>query len=117
MSFHAWLGLAVGLPTAALLVLGLVGWATGRWDRHAADRVLLVALLLCSVAVAGGLITALVGGPPADPLHLVYGAAALAVLPIARYLGRVGDPRRRAGWLGLGSLVLLALLVRLVQTG
>ena len=117
MSFHGWLGLVVGLPTAALLVLGLVGWATGRWDRHAGDRVLLVALLLCSLAVVSGPLTALVAGLPPDPLHLVYGAAALAVMPVARYLGRAGEPRRRAGWLALGSLVLLALLVRLVQTG
>jgi hypothetical protein len=117
MSLHGWLGLAVGLPTAALLLLGLAGWASGRWDRHAGDRIILLALLATVLAVASGLATALVAGAPADPLHLVYGAAALAVLPIARYLGRVGDPRRRAGWLGLGSLVLSALLVRLVQTG
>lgn len=117
MSLHGWLGLSVGIPTAVLFLLGIAALTTGRWDRHAADRLVLAVLLVTSVAVASGVVTALVVRAPTDPLHLVYGAAALAVMPVARYLGRAGDRRRRAGWLAVGSLVLLALLVRLLQTG
>jgi hypothetical protein len=57
----------------------------------------------------------LTGGHPNDPLHLLYAVVALLVLPLARFWGRL--EHHRALVLGVGGLVLAALVLRLFQTG
>ena len=94
----------------------------GRSDhRSLVDRLALVAVGLVAGAGVLGLATITGGHGPSDPLHLLYGVAALLVLPVAMALGLRaegrGRIRRRDPWIGLGAVVLLAVGLRLVMTG
>ena len=76
-----------------------------------------VVLLLVATSLLGA-IQASTGRPPGDPLHLVYGALATAVLPSAWLIARSGgEPRRTVRVLAIASVVLLILVFRLFQTG
>lgn len=97
--------------------MSLVGLATHRWNHLLGDRLILAVLAATGLTALFGAAVALTSRAPSDALHVVYGAVALVVLPIARYVGRTGSDRRRAGWLALGSLVELAVFARLFQTG
>lgn len=130
---HQILAVLVAGATVALVVAG--GWSivsarrtAGESDhRFAVDRLV---LLLVALIAANGLIgLALVGSGahPADPLHLLYGAAALVTLPVGAWLGRRGGiragstrpgrPRRGDAWLMGAAILLLGLELRLVMTG
>jgi hypothetical protein len=96
----------------------------GRQDhRFAVDRSLLVGVALIAANDVAGAIVVAGGAAPADPLHLVYGAAAFVTLPIGWLLG--GRPRggrpptriRRDAWVVAASVVLLGLELRLYMTG
>ncbi len=108
--------LAVGL---SLVLAGQSAFAVAvnRWHRFLADRLILAVLAALVLATAAGAAIALGGRPPADVLHLLYSGLALAALPVARYLGRSGTPRRRAAVVGTGALLLLGFLARLFMTG
>ena len=67
------------------------------------------------MGIASGLVVLLTGGHPADPLHFLYAVAALLVLPVVRFWGRL--ERHRAAVLGVGGGLLAALVLRLFQTG
>jgi hypothetical protein len=97
-----------------LLVVG-VGAVQHRPVRFATDRAILVALALVAVGILSGLVVLLTGGHPNDPLHLVYALVALLVLPAARFWSRLGPHRNLA--LGVGGVLLAALVLRLFQTG
>lgn len=97
------------------LVVGL-GVRTGRLKRFALDRAILAALALTLIAAASGLAVLLTGHRPADALHFLYAAVALAVLPIVRLTGGVIGSRRTLA-VGVGGLLLALLVVRLYQTG
>jgi hypothetical protein len=116
-SLHFWFALTAIVSDLGLVAVSLVGAATRRWNRLLGDRLVLAVLATTGLAALLGAGVAVSSRPPADGLHLVYGAVALAVLPIARYLARAGSDRRRAGWLLLGSVVQLAIYARLLQTG
>jgi hypothetical protein len=122
--------LAAMAMAAALVVIGAAIWSAivgrrsgGRRDhRSALDRAVLV--VLGSVLSAGlvGAISLLAGSRPADPLHLVYGPAALIALPVAILMGARGmradsSRLRRDVWTAGGGIVLLGILLRLVATG
>lgn len=125
---HHFLGLA--LVAGSLFVVAAAAWSAimgrrsgGRSDhRSAVDRAVLVVL---GILVSGGLlgVALLIGGArPADPLHLVYGPAALISLPVAIWIGAQtssGDPSRvrRDLWTAGGGIVLLGLGLRLFATG
>ncbi len=115
--FHASgaLGLAVvdAFVLAAAIALGLGARAARRW----LDRAILVALVLAGINAITGLVMLASGSRPSDLLHVVYAAAALIVLPVARWAGRRPEPGRRAMWVAAGSLVLAGILLRLGQTG
>jgi hypothetical protein len=115
--FHrlvAEIALALGLLTTgwALLLLlmrrkpGTLFFANVAWTVGAAA---LAALL--------GVVMLLGGSDVHDSLHLIYGALAVAALPVAAIYS-VGQPLRRRllTWLG-GGIVLLILVLRLFQTG
>jgi hypothetical protein len=122
--------LAVVAAAASLVVIAsaiwsaVAGWRTdGRGDhRSAVDRAVLA--VLGSVLAAGliGAVLVVMGSRPADPLHFVYGPAALIALPAAIWVGargtRVGSSRvRRDVWTAGGGLVLLGIVLRLFATG
>jgi hypothetical protein len=122
--------LALVAAAASLVVIAAAIWSAvtgrrsdGRRDhRSAVDRAVLA--VLGSVIAAGliGAILLVTGARPADPLHFVYGPAALIALPVAIWVGargtRVGSPRvRRDVWTAGGGLVLLGIVLRLFATG
>ena len=67
-------------------------------------------------AVVTGVLGPLGGRWPGDPLHFLYAALALAILPFARYLGR-GSDHATVRWVLVGGVVQIGLLVRLWMTG
>jgi hypothetical protein len=85
---------------------------------------------IVAIAAIGAVVIALVIGPlllitglrPADMLHVVYGLAALAAVPIAWFVGvwrerGPGYHPSRYGWVAIGGFVLVGLTLRLIQTG
>jgi hypothetical protein len=112
---HGALAVAVGVIGVVVAVVA-IGWGRfGRPGRLALDRAILVALAAVVVAIGSGLVLLAGGGRPADALHFVYAAAALVALVIARFAGVFA--RRRALAVVVGAIVLVALVVRLAQTG
>jgi len=93
--------------------LGLTRRPVGRWY---AGLLIGVGLLVFSTAVVG-LVLALTAAPPRDLLHLLYGAAAAAVVPIAAIVARDQQRFQDAVVLTGGIAVLLGLALRLFQTG
>jgi hypothetical protein len=125
---HHLLGILVAVATVALLATA--GWSAiatrrsgGIGDhRFAVDRLVLavIGLVLANGLVGFVLIGA--GGRPTDALHLLYGPAALATLPVGAWLSRrapagAAVPRRREGWLIAATIVLLGIELRLFATG
>jgi hypothetical protein len=84
-----------------------------------ARTVLLVGITTVVIAIVAvaGLITAVVSGPPVDVLHWLYGALALAALPIAALVGARRPAREQALVLLVGAIALALFIVRLIQTG
>lgn len=112
---HGALAVAVGLIGVVAAAV-TIGWGRfGRPGRLAVDRAILVAIAAVILAIGSGLLLLAVGGRPVDALHFVYAAAALATLPIARFAGAFAG--RRALAVAVGAVVLVALVVRLAQTG
>jgi hypothetical protein len=114
-TLHHLVALLVAAAGLVLVLVVAIGTASHRPVRFAADRAILVALALVAVGIASGLIVLLTGGHPEDPLHLLYALVALAVLPVVRFWGGLGRHRMLA--LGVGGVLLAALVLRLFQTG
>lgn len=126
---HQFVGWAVVAVTAALLAAA--GWSAldgrrsgGAADhRFAVDRLVLVVVAV--VALNGLLGSAILatGGRPADPLHLLYGPAALVTAPVAWWLGgrrsRGGSTSRlrRDVWIAIAAALLVGIELRLFATG
>jgi hypothetical protein len=97
--------------------------SVGRSDhRFAVDRAVLAVLVLVATAGLVGIAMLMSGSRPVDPLHLVYGPAALACLPVAIWIGARtrpgrGSRLRRDVWTAGGGIVLLGLALRLLATG
>ncbi len=114
---HAVLGsvsLAVG--GVALVV------AIGDLIRRRGPSRILLGLLLGVSALVGvngllGLALAVSRGAPRDPLHVLYGLAALAAGPLAIGLAAGRPARQQRRILAVAVLVLIGLVVRLLQTG
>jgi hypothetical protein len=113
----ATLARVVAVAAAATLVAAIALRAGSAPARAWVDRAILGALALVALDGLLGLTLVALGHAPTDLLHVVYGAAALLVLPVARYAGRARELRRRALWVAGGSVVLLGILLRLAQTG
>ena len=121
---------AVVVVAAALAVIAsatlsaVVGRRSGgrRDHRSAVDRAVLAALGSALAAALIGAVLLVTGSRPADPLHYIYGPAALIALPLAIWIGaratRAGSSRvRRDVWTAGGGLVLLGIVLRLFATG
>ena len=114
----------------ALTVVGVGAWSAiagrrsgGRRDnRSALDRAVLPVLGSVAVAEILGVVLLLTGARPADPLHFLYGPAALIALPVAIWFGARTPSAdasrvRRDTWTVIGAIVLLGILFRLYATG
>jgi hypothetical protein len=125
---HQLLGILVVVATVALLAAG--GWSAlatrrsggTRDHRFAVDRLVLVVIGLVLANGLVGLLLIGTGARPADALHLLYGPAALATLPVGVWLSRrasagAAAPRRLEAWLVVATIVLLGIELRLFATG
>jgi hypothetical protein len=126
---HRLLGILAVAATVALLVAG--GWSAiaarrsgGEADhRFAVDRLVLIVLALLATNGLIGLVQIVTGLRPADPLHLLYGPAALISLPVGAWLSRRSErgaaatARRREAWMIGAAVVLLGIELRLIVTG
>ncbi len=114
----------------SLTVVGAAVWSViaakrsdgGRDHRFAVDRAVLAVLVVLAAAGLIGIGLLLNGSYPADPLHLVYGPAALICLPVAIWVGAHmsaghASRLRRDIWTAGGGVVLLGLGLRLLATG
>jgi hypothetical protein len=122
--------LAAAATISGLIVVVIGAWSAiagrrsgGRHDhRTALDRAVLLAWGTAASAGIVGVILLLTGSRTADPLHLIYGPAALIALPIAVWFGwrtpsADGSRVRRDLWTAAGGVVLLGILFRLYATG
>jgi hypothetical protein len=122
--------LAVVATAASLAVIASAIWSAvagrrsgGRRDhRSAVDRAVLVVLGSAHAAGLVGAVLFVTGSRPADPLHFVYGPAALLALPVAIWVGARGTHGgssrvRRDVWTAGGGLVVLGIVLRLFATG
>ena len=122
--------LAVVATALSPVVIACAVWSAvagrrsgGRRDhRSAVDRAVLA--VLGSVLAAGliGAVLLITGSRPADPLHFLYGPAALIALPVAIGVGARRTPPgssrvRRDVWTAGGGVVLLGIVLRLFATG
>jgi hypothetical protein len=114
----------IGLLAAAAWSVATVRRSNGDRDhRFAVDRLLVAVVVLVAFNDLLGLL--LLGGSarPADPLHLLYGVAALVTLPTAwavggrRRGGRAATRLRRDVWIVGAAIVMLGLELRLFMTG
>jgi hypothetical protein len=103
--------IAVVGTSAAAAVIALRGGS--RWT----DRLRIGLTLVIGLQVAIGAIAFLSGSRPAEWLHLLYGVAAVAALPLAGSFAAEAPPPDRA-WVLVGACGLLLLLAwRLASTG
>lgn len=122
--------LGITSVVVSLIVVGAAVWSgvaarrsDGRVDhRFAVDRAVLAELFLIAVAGLVGMALLINGSHPSDPLHLVYGPAAMICLPVAMVIGaRASAGRssrlRRDVWTVSGGIVLFGLGLRLIATG
>ncbi len=117
VAVHVGLAILAGAVAVLIGVVGLAGAVGSRASRPWLDRLILVELGLIAIALLTGALLPLVGRGPADSLHLLYAGLTLVVLPIARFAApSLGWDRR--WWMTVaGTVLLIGLLVRLVQTG
>lgn len=111
---------ALALPVLVVALAFALSAALATWlDRGHAwllrARWVLGAGLIAQVVL--GAIVYLGGSRPAEPLHLLYGLAILAVLPLASTFAAEAPPRARSGVMLLAGLVALLLVWRLMSTG
>jgi hypothetical protein len=114
---HGTLGFLI-LVAALLFVLvaAITAWLGRGGDAWIARlRLVFEAILLVQVVV--GAIVFLTGARPTEWLHLVYGIAILAVIPLATTFASEAPPRSRSGVLAVAGLVILLLAWRLLSTG
>lgn len=113
---------SLAAQVALVLALVVAGWATALavTRRPAGSFFIAGALwtgLVVGLAAVLGIGVAATDHVPRDPLHIVYGALALGVVPGAAIVagGRTG-PRQAVVW-AIAGIVLVILIMRLFQTG
>jgi len=97
-----------GLASALFAIRG-----GSRWT----DRLRIGLTVVIGLQVLGGAVLFASGARPRESLHLLYGLAALAILPLAATFASEAPPRPRAWVLASACLILVALAWRLASTG
>jgi hypothetical protein len=115
VTLHLIAALLVALCGGVVALAVVTGAVLHVETRFAIDRTILAALALVALGTVLGLVILATGGRPADRLHLLYALVALIVLPLARFWRVLAGRRSLA--VGIGGLVLAALVLRLFQTG
>jgi hypothetical protein len=99
---------AIGVLAALIALRGGSPWT---------DRLRVVLTVIIGLQVAIGALAYLTGERPAEWLHLLYGVAALAILPLAASFASEAPPQDRAWVLVAACATLLLLAWRLASTG
>lgn len=114
--FHQ-VGALAALAALAFLVAA-AGVAAWRDLAHAWIRGLALAATGLLAIVAGiGLLLLASGEAPREGLHLLYGAAVVAAVPIGLTFASEAPPRSRSGVLAVVGVAALLLIWRLFSTG
>jgi hypothetical protein len=114
---HGFLGLM-----ALVLAVMAAGWSIGLAlaarppGRLFVGNLVWVVIGVVLAAATGGLV-AVAQQPPDDPLHVVYGVIALALLPGAALVAMNRPESQRSAVLSVAGVVLAILLFRLIETG
>ena len=102
---------------ALLVTMTLATLAAVRAGSPWVDRLRIGLSLIIGLQALTGVLLLLAGVRPHETLHLLYGAAALAILPLTGTFASEAPPRPRA-WVLVGAcLVLLVIAWRLASTG
>lgn len=116
IDLHLGVWLALMVMVAVILVSGFPAALGGRQPPALYVPLHRAAAGLIGLQVVIGALLFATGRRPQTLLHLVYAAAALATMPVARALARGSQGNAR--WYQLGAtLLLLGLLLRLFGTG
>lgn len=113
---HAVVGEAL-LGVAVLFVLLSSGLAITRGASGWFEVVRRLVVGAVAVQAGIGAFLYLSGDRPAETLHLLYGAVAVAALPLAAGFASEAPPKARAGSLALAGVVMIGVLVRSLGTG
>ena len=113
---HLVLGVAALAVVAVNLVMAAIPALRGGQPPRLYRPLHRAAAALVGVAVVLGLVLYATQHRPKAELHLVYAAAALAAMPVARALVR-RDPARARWYQVGGTALLLGIVFRLVATG
>lgn len=114
---HQWLAYLALAGASLVLVAAGLGLVAPQRLRMWLDRAILLALLALGLALLSGLPLILLTGGPADPLHFLYALIGPAMLVGARYWGHDVALRRRALYMAVAAVALLAVIYRLFTTG
>ena len=115
-AFHG-VSALIALAAAALLALG-AGLAALLDRNHEPVRKLAIGTVAVFAAQAAlGLLLLVQGVEPDDGLHLLYGAALVAVVPLATAFASDAPPRARSSVLAAAGLTALLVSWRLFVTG
>jgi hypothetical protein len=120
VQLHALLAIASAVLAAAIVIVGAcagLGLVTAGRGRRWMDRTLLGLIGAVALASVVGVVVLVLVGPPREWLHLVYAAAALWAVPVARAIAGARASTRIGWWVAAGGLVTLAALLRLWGTG
>jgi hypothetical protein len=113
---HAAGGLVVVVAVCCFLIASVVcaRFIEPRPWLEAAGKAVMTIL---AAQLALGAVTLLGGRRPAEPLHFLYGVAAVGVFPLAGAFAAEAPPRARSGVMAVASAIALALVWRAFQTG
>jgi hypothetical protein len=111
-------GVGASVVLGVLLVVGtLAALSALRGGSRWVDQLRRVATVVIGLQVVTGAAVYASGGRPHESLHLLYGLAALAILPLAGSFGAEAPPRPRAWVLAVACLILVVIAWRLASTG
>lgn len=114
---HRLLAYAAAVTTAVGIVWSLLLIGRQRPGVPGFERFQAAVVSLIIVGAASGAVLLVMGARPAEPLHLLYAAVAVVVIPLARsFVGRTIE-RRGAVFLLAAFAALGAIIYRLFTTG
>jgi len=110
--------LGASVVLGALVVTGLAAILIAmRGGSPWTDRLRIGLTVVIGLQVVSGVVLFAAGARPRESLHLLYGLAALAIVPLAATFASEAPPRPRAWVLASACLILLVVAWRLASTG